>query len=71
MLDVVVANQNAPLLVYKNTVAPGRQWVQLDLEGTRSNRSAIGAMARVFWTMKGTRRLQEQVQVVSGGTFGI
>jgi hypothetical protein len=67
VLDVVVANQNGPLLVYKNTVAPGRQWLQLDLEGTRSNRSAIGAMARVFWTMKGTGRVQEQVQVVSGG----
>src|SRR5262249_10913908 len=67
VLDVVVANQNGPLLVYKNKVAPGRQWLQLDLQGTRSNRSAIGAVARVFWTMKGTGRVQEQVQVVSGG----
>jgi hypothetical protein len=36
--------------------------VQLDLEGTRSNRSAIGAEVRVFWDG------QEQVQEVSGGS---
>lgn len=67
VLDVLVANQNGPLLLYKNTVAPGREWVQFELEGTKCNRSAIGALVRVFWTMKGADRLQEQVQVVSGG----
>jgi hypothetical protein len=67
VLDVLVANQNGPLLLYKNTVAPGRDWVQFELEGTRSNRSGIGALVRVFWTMQGGDRTQEQVQVVSGG----
>jgi hypothetical protein len=67
VLDVLVANQNGPLLLYKNTVAPGRDWIQFDLEGTKSNRSAIGALVRVFWTMKDGDRTQEQVQVVSGG----
>src|SRR5207253_1096269 len=67
VLDVVVANQNGPLLVYKNAVARGRQWVQLELEGKKSNRSAIGALVRVFWSNKGAARVQEQVQVVSGG----
>src|ERR1700693_4494169 len=48
VLDVVVANQNGPLLIYKNTVAPENEWIEFDLEGTRSNhggsnRSAIGA----------------------------
>ena len=67
VLDVVVANQNGPLLLYKNTVAPGRDWVQVELEGKKSNKSAIGAMVRVFWTMDGEDRVQEQVQVISGG----
>jgi hypothetical protein len=67
VLDVVVANQNGPLLVYKNTVPKGMGWVQFELEGKKSNRSAIGALVRVFWNMKGAERLQEQVQVVSGG----
>jgi enediyne biosynthesis protein E4 len=67
VLDVLVANQNGPLLLHKNTVAEGRDWVQFDLEGTKANRSAIGALVRVFWKMKGAERTQEQVQVVSGG----
>src|SRR5262249_6894727 len=61
VLDVVVANQKGPLLVYKNTVTRDNQWIQFRLEGTKSNRSAIGARVRVFWNG------QEQVQEVSGG----
>ena len=61
-LDVVVANQRGPLLLYKNAVAPGRHWIAFDLEGQRSNRSAIGAEVSVFWAG------QEQLQQVSGGS---
>jgi hypothetical protein len=49
VLDVIVANQRGPLLVYRNTVAPGRHWVQFELEGRRSNRSAIGARVELHW----------------------
>ena len=40
-----MANQNQPALLYRNTVepSPSRHWVELQLVGTRSNRSAIGA----------------------------
>jgi enediyne biosynthesis protein E4 len=65
VLDVVVANQKGPLLLYRNTVAPGRDWVQFDLEGTKSNRSAIGAEVELFWTQGGKELRQRQV--VSGG----
>lgn len=61
MLDVVVANQKGPLLIYKNTVAPENKWIDFELEGTASNRSAIGAEVRVFWDGR------EQVQQVTGG----
>jgi hypothetical protein len=61
-LDVVVANQRGPLLLYKNTVAPENNWIEFELEGTQSNRSAIGAQVRVFWNN------QQQVQEVSGGS---
>ena len=60
-LDVVVANQRGPLLIYKNHVDPGNSWLGFDLRGTRSNRSAIGAQVRLFWDG------QQQVQEVSGG----
>jgi hypothetical protein len=67
VLDVVVANQNGPLLVYKNTVAPENEWIEFELEGTSadhsgSNRSAIGAQVTLFWNG------QQQAQEVSGGS---
>jgi hypothetical protein len=61
VLDVVVANQGAPALVYRNTVAPGNHWVAFELVGTRSNRSAIGAEVVIAF---GGRR---QRRVVAGG----
>ena len=61
-LDVLVANERGPLLVYKNTVAPENQWIEFELEGTKSNRSAIGAQVTLSWNG------QEQVQQVSGGS---
>jgi hypothetical protein len=62
VLDVVVANQNGPLLLYKNTVSPENHWIEFELEGSQSNRSAIGAEVRLFWNG------QQQVQEVSGGS---
>src|ERR1700732_3841051 len=62
VLDVVVANQRGPLLIYKNTVTPENKWIEFELTGTKSNRSAIGAQVTVFWNG------QRQVQEVSGGS---
>jgi len=62
VLDVVVANQRGPLLIYKNTVVADNQWIEFQLEGTKSNRSAIGAQVTVYWNG------QQQVQDVSGGS---
>lgn len=62
VLDVIVANQNGPLLVYKNTVKPENAWIEFELEGTKSNRSAIGAQVTLYWG-KG-----QQLQEVSGGS---
>ena len=71
VLDVVVANQRGPLLLYRNDVAPGRAWIDFDLEGGCgpgvstggcTNRSAIGTQVTLFWNG------QQQVQEVSGGS---
>jgi enediyne biosynthesis protein E4 len=42
-VDVVVANQNQPALLYRNTPDSTNRWIEFKLIGTRSNRSAIGA----------------------------
>jgi len=62
VLDVLVANQRGPLLVYRNTVQSGRHWLDIELEGRSSNRSAIGARVEVAWSGR------VQAQEVSGGT---
>ncbi len=62
VLDVIVANQKAPILIYKNTVAPENKWVSFDLEGSTSNKSAIGTQVRVFWNGK------QQLQEIHGGS---
>ncbi len=61
VLDVLVANERGPLLIYKNTVAPENQWIEFQLEGVTSNRSAIGAEVALYWNG------QKQIQEVSGG----
>src|SRR5690348_3644956 len=62
VLDVLVANQGGPLLIYKNMATPSSDWIEFALEGTRSNRSAIGAEVTLYWNG------QRQVQHVSGGS---
>ncbi len=61
-LDAVTANQRGPLRLYKNQVTPKNQWIEFQLEGQASNRSAIGAEVRLFWNG------QQQLQEVSGGS---
>jgi len=62
VLDVLVANQRGPFLLYRNTVRPGRHWIAFELEGSASNRSAIGARVELHWNGK------VQLQEVSGGS---
>lgn len=62
VLDVIVSNQRGPLLIYKNTVTPDNKWIDFELEGTASNRSALGAEVKLFWDGK------QQVQTVAGGS---
>ncbi len=60
-LDVLVANQNNRLMIYKNFVSPLNHWIAFELEGTSNNRSAIGAIVELHWDSK------IQCQVITGG----
>jgi enediyne biosynthesis protein E4 len=61
VLDVLVANERGPLLLYKNNVSPNNKWIEFQLEGSASNRSGIGAQVALYWSG------QQQIQEVSGG----
>lgn len=60
-LDVIVANQNQPAVVYRSVPDSGNHWITVRLRGTRGNRSAIGAEVVVE---AGAMR---QRQIIDGG----
>ncbi|MEO8053353.1 MAG: CRTAC1 family protein [Acidobacteriota bacterium] len=46
-LDVLLTTNNGPAYLYRNDGGNRNHWLQLKLIGTKSNRSAIGAVARL------------------------
>lgn len=65
-LDLIVANQNGPVRIYRNHAREENDWISFHLEGTGSNRSAIGAALRLYWSTP-ERGGQVQVKTVAGG----
>jgi len=63
-VEVVVNNQNEPPSLLKQSTARSNHWIVLQLSGSRSNRSAIGARVRV--TASGRTQIDE---VRSGGSY--
>lgn len=61
-LDVLLTTNHGPAYLYRNDSGNKNHWLQLKLVGTKSNRSAIGAVARVT-SVGGT-----QWQTVHGGS---
>jgi len=56
-IDVLIMNVNEPPTLLRNDAPPGNHWIKIRLEGTRSNRSAIGA--RVLVRYGGKVQVQE------------
>ena len=48
-IDVLAMNMHEAPSLLRNDTTSGNHWVKLALEGTRSNRSAIGAVVTVEW----------------------
>jgi hypothetical protein len=48
-IDVLIMNMNEPPSLLRNDAPPGNHWLKVRLEGTKSNRSAIGARALVHY----------------------
>jgi enediyne biosynthesis protein E4 len=57
-LDILIMNVNEPPSLLRNDAPSGNHWLKIRLEGTKSNRSAIGA--RVYVRYGGKIQLQEQ-----------
>jgi hypothetical protein len=48
-IDVLIMNVNEPPTLLRNDAPPGNHWIKIRLEGTKSNRSAIGARVLVHY----------------------
>jgi len=48
-IDIVVMNQNQAPSLIRNDAPQGNHWIKVRLEGTKSNRSAIGARVLVYY----------------------
>jgi hypothetical protein len=46
-LDVLISTNDGPALLYRNEGGNRNNWISVRLNGTRSNRSALGAVVRV------------------------
>ncbi len=60
-LDIFVANANGEPYLYRNTIPTAARWVSFLLEGTKSNRGAIGTQLRL------TSGGKTHLRYVSGG----
>jgi enediyne biosynthesis protein E4 len=63
-LDVLVSTNNGPAILYRNDGGNRNHWLQVRLEGTRSNRDGIGAVVRL--TSAGGTQMQT---VHSGSSY--
>jgi len=62
-LEILVATQGGPLKIYRTVTGEDNNWIGFRLEGSQSNRSAIGARVKIIWD--GARQVQA-VQSASG-----
>ena len=61
-LDILISQNNAPATLYRNDGGNRNHWLQLRLQGTKSNRDGIGAVVRV------TSAAGTQMQTVHSGS---
>ena len=63
-MDVVIENLDGLPTVLKNPGIPGRHWVSFELQGTKSNRLAIGARVKIV-----AGGVTQTDEIHSGGSY--
>ena len=67
-LDLLITTNNGPAYLYRNDQLEGNRSIRFRLEGTKSNRDAIGAEVRVFQHEDEGHGKQIQSRIVRGGS---
>jgi hypothetical protein len=68
-VDVAVMNMGEAPSLYRNDLESGHHWIQLRLEGTKSNRSAIGATVTISGGTIDGRPATQTKPVVSQSSY--
>ena len=63
-VDIVVEDLTGEPMILKNSGVPGRHWVSFELQGTKSNRLAIGARVKIF-----AGGMIQTEEIHSGGSY--
>ena len=71
-VDLLMTTNNGPAVLFRTDAPAGHRSIRLTLQGTKSNRDAIGAVVRVFHggtsqTPDGAQRLELSVAVGAAG----
>ena len=61
-LDILLTTNNGPAFLYRNDQTAGNRSIRFRLEGTKSNRDAVGAVVKIFYNG------QVQSRTVRGGS---
>ena len=61
-LDILLTTNNGPAFLYRNDQTAGNRSIRFRLEGTKSNRDAVGAVVKIFYNG------QMQSRTVRGGS---
>ena len=61
-LDVLITTNNGPAFLFRNDQTSGNRSIRFTLTGTKSNRDAIGATVRIFYSG------MSQSRMVKGGS---
>lgn len=62
LIDIVVSNVNAPIMLWENQTSNNNNWLKINLEGVVSNRDGIGSWIEVYTNG------QKQVRYTQCGT---
>ncbi len=63
-VDVVTEDLDGPPLILRNHGLPGNHWISFELQGTKSNRLAIGARVKIT-----ANKMTQTDEVRSGGSY--
>jgi hypothetical protein len=68
-VDVVVGDLDGAPMILRNRGIAGNHWISFELQGTKSNRLALGARVTITTSVPGGTKVTQTEEVRSGGSY--